>query len=408
MKTQPPERDYLDKCHNLVVLGGTFDPIHIGHLAIAEAVNHKFKPQRILFMPCGQPPHKLGRHITPGEHRYHMTALAIAEHPYFDISRMEIDRPGQSFTITTAKALMAVCPPGAEISFIIGADALNDILLWRDVEELLQICKFIVVPRPGYDIADGHARIDFLTSGYNGRFEWLDAPMLNISSTDIRERLANSQPVQGLIPKPVADYARRHALYNTAQGSVPCFNQAIVKLKQRLSPKRFVHTMGVVEEAERLAAHYARDISKARWAALLHDCTKEYSADKKRMLCHIWDIPLDETLIAQIDITHSLLSAESARRNFYVDDAEILQAIRYHTTGYKGMTMLDKIIMLADYTEPYRDDWGPIPEMRRLSLTNINEALIMGIQCTIKEETEAGHAVHPWSIDALSELYKGD
>ena len=406
MKFKRTERDYLDRCHSLAVLGGTFDPIHIGHLAIAEAVFEQLKPQRVLFMPCGQPPHKTDRQITHGDHRFQMTALATCDHPSFDISRLELDRPGPSYTIDTARVLQHICPAKAEIYFIIGADAMEEILSWRDSEELLRTCQFVVVPRPGYDKTQGLARTNSLTQTHGARLHWLEGPMLDISSTDIRKRLKSGQSVRGLVPRAAEDYAISHEIYTDTRCETTRFNQVCDMLRIRLSPKRFTHTMGVVEETERLAIHYNQNVEKARWAALLHDCTKEYSSDKKRALCKLWSVQLDEVFEANIDIAHSLLSAESARRDFYINDPEILQAIRYHTTGHKGMTMLDKIIMLADYTEPYREDWGPIPEMRRLALTNINQALILGTKGTIKEEEESGNIIHPWSRDALKELKK--
>ena len=414
------ERDYLDICHSLVVLGGTFDPIHMGHLAIAEAVYHQLKPQRVLFIPSGQSAHKQDRQITDAEHRYNMTALATCEYPPFDISRLELNRPGPSYTIDTARALQAACPAGVDISFIVGADALKDILSWKNAGELLQICKFVVVPRPGYE--KGVAPLaDSLTTNHGANIHLLDGPLLDISSTGIRERLKNIQDVQGLIPRPVEDYVRLNGLYsvgaasgfrdkpNLSSGPVTTpipfnFEAAYEALSIRLSPRRFKHTMGVVEEAKRLAVHYGQDVEKAGIAALLHDCTKEYSADKKRNLCKLWGVQLDKTLEANIDLTHSLLSAESAQRDFNIHDPEILQAIRYHTTGHSGMTMLDKLIMLADYIEPYRVNWGPINEMRRLALTDVNQALIIGTKYTIKEEKQAGKLIHPWSLDMLKEL----
>jgi len=401
MKQAYEKQDYLDRCQSIAVLGGTFDPIHIGHLAIAGAAYKQLKPQMVLFMPCGEPSHKSNRQITNAKERYFMTALAICEYPPFDISRLELDRPGPSYTIDTARTLKAICPPEAVIYFIIGADALEEILSWKDAEELLRLCRFAAVPRPGYDKEKGLAYIDYLTKTYNAHIHWLEAPTLDISSTDIRERFKTGQTVCGLVPKAVEDYARQQGLYTMES------NEAKDKLRARLSPKRFIHTMGVVEEVERLAAYYPIDLEKARWAALLHDCAKEYSADKKRVLCKLWGIQLDEILKANIDIAHSLIGAESARRDFNINDPEILQAIRYHTTGHKGMTPLDKVIMLADYTEPYRENWGPLQEMRRLSHTDINQALILGTSYTIKEEEKAGRPIHPWSIDALKELKKG-
>ena len=404
--------EFLDRCHSLAVLGGTFDPIHMGHLAIAEAVYNQLKPQCVLFMPCGQPAHKKHSSTTDAEHRFQMTALAISGHPAFDISRLELDRPGATYTIDTARALQIICPPGAEIHFIIGADSLNDIPNWRDAPELLQLCQFIVVPRPGYDEAKARTNAEHLTKTHGGRFQWLDGPKLDISSTDIRQRIALGQPLQGLVPKIVEDYFKENGLYGIDHriGPLYRFEDAQEELRTRLSPKRFTHTMGVVEEAERLAIRYRLDFGKARWAALLHDCAKEYSNHKKHVLCQLWGIELDDVLKAKIDITHSLLSAESARRDFNIYDPEILQAIRYHTTGHKNMTMLDKIIALADYIEPYRERWGPLTEMRHLArvqaatVTNINKALILGTEYTIREAKRNGQPIHQWSLDALKQL----
>ncbi|MCL2527808.1 MAG: nicotinate-nucleotide adenylyltransferase [Defluviitaleaceae bacterium] len=413
MKYKREERDYLDRCHSLAVYGGTFDPIHMGHLAVAEAVYQQLKPQRVLFMPCGQPAHKYGKHrVSHAKHRYHMTALAVCEHPAFDISQLELNRPGLSYTIDTARALQAHCPPGAEISFIIGADALGDILSWKDADILLKQCRFIAVPRPGYESTEAINKIETLKESYGAIITWLEAPVLDISSTEVRERFKKGQPVHGFVPKWVEDYALCHGLYRTEDPYkkstlASCFEEAKESLRIRLSPKRFTHTMGVVKEAERLAVHYKADTEKARWAALLHDCAKEYSSHKKHTLCKLWRIELDEALTANIDIAHGLIGAESARRDFLIDDEEILQAIRYHTTGHKGMTILDKIIMLADYIEPNRENWGPIQEMRGLALTNINQALILGTKATIAEEKSTRKPVHPWSYDAMKVLKKG-
>jgi len=340
-----------------------------------------------------------------------MTMLATCKNPSFDISRMELDRSGPSFTIETAMALRAICPSEADISFIIGADALEGISSWKDAPKLLGMCQFIVVPRPGYDRDKSLLKIEQLTKTHNGRFRWLDIPTLDISSTEIRERFKTRQPLRGLIPKVVEDYAIMHKLYPedvpfTKATMAERYEDAVLQLKVRLSPKRFTHTMGVVKEAEKLALHYGVGVESARWAALLHDCAKEYSAEKKRALCEIWSIELDELQAADIDITHGILSAESARRDFRIFDEGILQAIRYHTTGHKSLSLLDKVIMLADYIEPNRDNWEPLQEMRRLAMENINKALIVGTKATIQERKDAGKPVHPLSLDALKTLKK--
>jgi predicted HD superfamily hydrolase involved in NAD metabolism len=210
------------------------------------------------------------------------------------------------------------------------------------------------------------------------------------------------------MPKVAEDYALRHGLYKTpgTELSPARFETVKTQLQMRLSSGRFKHTLGTVIAAEELAKRFGADVEKARWAALLHDCAKEYSAAKKHALCALWNIPVDEIMRAQIDITHSILGAEVAKRHFHVTDAEILQAISRHTMGYKNMSLLDKIIMLADYIEPYRDaeSWPVLYKLRELASTNINEALIAGITDTNTDLKQRGRPIHPWCMDMLATL----
>lgn len=397
----------MDRCHSLAVLGGTFDPIHYGHLAVAEAVLARFSPQRVLFMPCGQPPHKEGVNVSPAEHRYQMTLLATCDYPGFDVSRMELDRPGASFTVDTARQLLAVCPADAKVYFIIGADSLEQLLTWKDAGTLLTLCRFIAVPRPGYGKKQSMETISKLNEKFGGggglsgeRIALLDMEKVDISGTQIRKRMSEGKSVRAYVPRAVEEYAHAYNLYRAPY----TFDAVKGDLQKRLSPKRFVHTLGVMKEADALARHYGADVEKARWAALLHDCAKEYSTDKKMILCKKWGIPFDGAHTAQIDLTHGPMGAESAKRDYRVNDAEILQAIRYHSTGHQAMTVLDKVIMLADFIEPYRDDYPPLAQMRKLAYTDINKALRVGIKFTIKEEKQAKNPVHPISYEALKAL----
>jgi len=395
-----PLREYLDRCHSLAILGGTFDPIHYGHLAVAEAVLAKFSPQRILFMPCGQPPHK-DENVSAAEHRYQMALLATCDHPFFDVSRLELDKLGASYTVDTARRLVEACPAGAKIFFIIGADSLAHLLTWKDAEILLTLCRFIAVPRPSFNKKQMTEKINEInTKCGSERVILLEMEKIDISSTKIRQRFSEGRSVRSYVPRAVEDYARAFQLYRPSCS----FESVKEQLQKRLSPKRFTHTLGVMLEAEKLAKIYGADLEKARWAALLHDCAKEYSTDKKKTLCKQWGIPLDGTDISQVDLTHGPMGAESAKRDYYVNDAEILQAIRYHSTGHKHMTVLDKVIMLADFIEPYREDYPPLAQMRKHAYTDINKALRIGVKYTIKEETEAKNPIHPASYEALKAL----
>jgi len=401
--------DYMERCSSIAVFGGTFDPIHNGHLAIAEAVLHQFKPQRVLFVPAGNPPHKPDKPITPAEHRYQMILRSICQTPGFDVTRLEIDRTGASYTIDTIHALRGLCPPGCVISFIIGQDALLNILTWKDAPNLLKLCQFITVPRPGYNPDKLNAQVAALQDEYGAVIHILQNPLMEISSTQVRAAFAAGEPVGTIVSKEAAGYIRTHGLYQTP---IPDLGQAHFEwaksqLQSRLTPKRFKHTLGVVIEAERLAKHYGADIKKARWAALLHDCTKEYGVDKKHMLCDVWGVPTDPVIDSHIDLAHGLLGAESARRHFYVTDEEILQAIRFHILGHGNMTLLDKIIVLADFIEPYREDYHPLQEMRAHAYTDINKALVVGLQAVRDMDAARGKILHNWSRNAIRFLKEG-
>ncbi|MCL2457190.1 MAG: bis(5'-nucleosyl)-tetraphosphatase (symmetrical) YqeK, partial [Defluviitaleaceae bacterium] len=313
-----------------------------------------------------------------------------------------------------------ICPPDAEIFFVIGADALAEILMWEGAERLLKLCKLIAVRRPGYEICEAH--IKNLRENFGAEIFLLDGPNLNFSGTEIRERFFSNKPVGGFVPKAVENYAKSHGLYDRSVSknatatearvlseqinplSPERFEAAKKILEQRLSSRRFKHTLGTVIAAEKLAAHYGADVEKARWAALLHDCAKEFSAAKKFFLCNLWGVALDEIICADIDVAHSWLGAESAKRDFFVADPEILQAISRHTIGCAGMTLFDKIIMLADYIEPFRTDYAPLEAMRAAAYADINAALLIGMADTNADLEERGKPVHPWSLDAFAEI----
>jgi nicotinate-nucleotide adenylyltransferase len=189
----------------LGILGGTFDPIHYGHLAIAEEARERFGLARVLFMPTGAPPHKpTGR--AGAEHRYAMTVLATADNPAFAVSRLEIDRPGLSYTVDTLRALHEEYP-GAELYMIIGADMALEFHTWRDPEGILAQATVVAATRPGWDLS----RLASLPTA--GRILPMDAPGLYLSSTALRARIAEGRSLRYLTPPPVAAYIREHGLY---------------------------------------------------------------------------------------------------------------------------------------------------------------------------------------------------
>jgi len=192
------------------IMGGTFDPVHSGHLITAEEVRVAFRLDEVVFVPCGIPPHKKDYELTPAHHRYLMVELAVADNPYFSASTVETDRPGPSYTIDTIREFRRRHGEGVDLHFITGADAILEILTWRDNESLIRLCRFIAATRPGYDLGELARR---LGERHLSRIDAVSVPGIEISSTDIRRRVREGKPIQYLTPAAVASYIAKHGLY---------------------------------------------------------------------------------------------------------------------------------------------------------------------------------------------------
>ncbi|MDT7537030.1 MAG: nicotinate-nucleotide adenylyltransferase [Actinomycetota bacterium] len=190
-------------------MGGTFDPVHHGHLSAANEVAALFELDEVVFVPTGQPWQKSDRVVSPAEDRYLMTVVATASNPLFSVSRIDIDRPGPTYTIDTLHDLREAYGGDAELFFITGSDALGQILGWRNADELFALAHFIGVNRPGYDSAD-------LAGFPEGAVTLVQVPALAISSSDCRARVERGHPVWYLVPDGVVQYISKRRLYRTA------------------------------------------------------------------------------------------------------------------------------------------------------------------------------------------------
>jgi nicotinate-nucleotide adenylyltransferase len=194
-------------------MGGTFDPIHHGHLVAASEVQSWFDLDEVIFVPTGEPWQKSDRVVSPAEHRYLMTVIATASNPRFKVSRVDIDRGGPTYTIDTLTDL-ARTMPDADLYFITGADALAEIFTWRDADELFELARFVGCTRPGYLVDAGT-----LGEIPSDRVTILEIPALAISSTECRERRVKGEPVWYLVPDGVVQYIAKHELYAPATAS---------------------------------------------------------------------------------------------------------------------------------------------------------------------------------------------
>ncbi|MGC7846748.1 nicotinate-nucleotide adenylyltransferase [Desulforudis sp. 1088] len=194
------------------VMGGTFDPVHYGHLVAAEGARYELELEKVFFVPSGRPPHKPCSAITEPAHRLSMTALACASNPFFTVLDLEIKRPGLSYTYDTITDLQRELKP-EQIFFITGADAIQEILTWHRVQELLQMCFFVAVRRPGYNLASLNEKLSKLPEHLMRRIIPFATPELAISSSDIRSRVREGRPIKYLLPETVEAYIMTHGLY---------------------------------------------------------------------------------------------------------------------------------------------------------------------------------------------------
>ncbi len=208
MKINNGEKGINQKKSNIRIgiMGGVFDPIHIGHLFTAEEARIKFYLDKIIFVPCLSPTHKRNDRVTEVKHRLKMSYLAADSNPYFEVSKIEINRPGPSYTIDTVKEFRRIYGWDASIFFITGADAFLEIETWYKKDELLKMCQFVAATRPGYDLSKLH-------NNFKKVLKVMEIPALAISSTDIRHRIRNTLSIKYIVLEEVREYIYQHKLY---------------------------------------------------------------------------------------------------------------------------------------------------------------------------------------------------
>ena len=199
---------------NIGVMGGTFDPIHNGHLAVAEEVSGRLDLVVILFLPAGQPWLKMDNPVSPAEHRVQMVRLAITDKPHLKLSTIEVERPGPTYTNDTMAELKAQLGAENDLFFILGWGSLAELPQWKEPSRLITMCRLVAVPRPGYPRPDLKA-LEALIPGLSRRVILMDKPEMDISASEIRDRVAQGLSISHLVPEPVESYIKQHKLYVT-------------------------------------------------------------------------------------------------------------------------------------------------------------------------------------------------
>jgi nicotinate-nucleotide adenylyltransferase len=195
------------------ILGGTFNPIHNGHLIMAEEIRETFNLDKVLFIPSGNPPHKSSKEVIDKEHRFNMVSEAIEGNVFFEKSRIEVEREGYTYTIDTLKKLKKSQKENVLLYYIVGADVLYDLSKWKDYELVFKECEFIAALRPGSGIEDFEGHIEYLKTKYQAKIKKAYIPLIDISSTEIRKRVKEGRSIKYLVPESVENYIKENKLY---------------------------------------------------------------------------------------------------------------------------------------------------------------------------------------------------
>ncbi len=390
------------------VYGGAFNPPHLGHITAAKAVFGLLQLDQLLVIPTGNPPHKTLPAGSPGpERRLEMTRLAMEQAGLgekAEVLDLELRREGNSYTADTLARLKEQYPED-ELWLLMGADMFLTLQAWHEPGRIFSLAGVAAFGRTEADTEDLFSvQRDYLCRTYpQARIFTLSIPgVVDVSSTELRQRLAKGEGGNLLAPA-VYGYILREGLYGTTADlkRLPLEQLRPVALSC-LNHRRIPHVLGTEQEAVRLAVRYGADVEKARRAALLHDCTKRLSKKEHLELCRQYGIPLDDVERKAGSLLHAKTGAEEARRVFGVDD-EIYGAIRYHTTGRAHMTLLEKIIYLADYIEPSRDFPG-VEKLRKACYEDLDKGLLKGLEMTIGKLEAEGGPIHHAAIEARDAL----
>lgn len=369
------------------IMGGTFDPIHLAHIQLAKCAYEQFHLDSVVFLPSGDPPHKTNRAVTPAYRRLEMVKLSIQDYPYFQVSEYEMEKQGYSYTAETLEYFAQMYPED-QFYFIVGADSLFQLDNWYHPERCLAKAVFLVGNRSSRPEEEIDLQIMKVTGQYGGQIEKIHMPDMEISSSTIRELLANEQDASRYLKPLVSEYIRQNHLYH--KGVTENLTMAV---KRRLPAGRFLHTLGVVETAQSMAIKYGVDVEKSNIAALLHDIAKPLSTEEMAAVCQAAGDPVTEDELLSPKVIHAKAGAIIAEEEFHIDDADILNAIRYHTTGRPNMTVLEKIIFIADFIEPGRSKAPNLDKIRKEAMIDLNRCVFMIIRDTLQYLRDSGEHI---------------
>ena len=391
------------------IYGGTFDPIHKGHMAAAKTAAAKLKLDKLLLIPAGLPPHKsLALGGASGNDRLEMARIAADRLRLkipVEVLDIELNREGKSYTSDTLKELKKQYPKD-ELWLLMGTDMFLSLHQWHEPEAILSLANICAFGRAEQDSKEVLApQKKHLSKISKAKITTLVLPnLVETSSTALREQLAKGERPEEL-DESIYGYILRRQLYGT-HADLTHLNWDDLRAcsYSMIRSKRIPHVRGCEEEAVKLAQRWGADEDVARAAAILHDCTKYLKLDEQLSLCAKYGIILDDLEKVSVKLLHSKTGSAIARYEYGMPEI-VYDAIFWHTTGKPDMTLMEKILYIADYMEPTRDFDG-VEKLRELVYKDLDAAVLLGLEMSVEDIASQGNPVHKNTQEALDFLRK--
>ncbi|MEA4896261.1 MAG: nicotinate (nicotinamide) nucleotide adenylyltransferase [Oscillospiraceae bacterium] len=378
----------------IAVFGGSFNPPHNGHTKAAKIAAEELHAERLVIIPAAKPPHKEQEEASPtAEERLSLTRLAFGAMDEAEVSDIEIRRGGLSYTVDTLDELKRLCPED-ELILLMGTDMLLSFETWKDFRRIFELSALAVFPRKHDEIADIRKFKKIYAEKYGATVYEIGLIPTEVTSTELRTMLRKREG-NNLLPDAVYGEIIKRRFY----GAEPNFSWLRENAYVYLDEKRIPHVRGCEQEAVRLAERWGEDRGLAAEAGILHDITKKLNGSEQLLLCQEYGIITDVDEKANVKLLHSKTGAAFARDKFGIND-KVFSAILWHTTGRADMTLLEKIIYIADYIEPTRKFEG-VDELRRLAYEDLDAAVLKGLQMSLDELESRGARPHENSVRAI-------
>ena len=365
------------------ILGGTFDPIHAGHVAMILSARRELRLDKVLLLPTGDPPYK--KPFAGKGDRLTMALLAVRGMEGVEVCDLELFRAGPTYTVDTLRRLRGRYS-GDELIYLMGADAFRKVDQWKGADEVKSLCQFACAGRVGVKIPE------------NTPVFAEDIP--DISSEALRAGIRKGRPDWKRMPAPAAEYAAARGLYLAAMSE----EEILADLRKRLKPGRFAHTLGVMRTAGELARRFGADVGRARCAALLHDCAKGLDADELLSLAEPSDA--DDMEKRCLPVLHAPVGAYLAKVRYGVECPEVINAIRRHTVGAENMSALDAAVYVADMIEPGRRPFPGLEQARKAAMDDLFRAALVCAKRTRDYASRNGGMLHPMTEKMIAQYEK--